>query len=255
MGMIKKYIRIICLLILCSIVLNGCIPKAYSKKEEKEKINQAVKLAQEYFKDTSSSARVKKSTFHIETAMKDDDYKMYITDWVGGDYLDGGSEHILVNTETREIYTSKHWNILSDYGSKRIEEHYGLGKPDIRVEIYGHKELPYCIDDNSFGNIEINNKFPAKAVLDKEYVNSIFDGTEYNITYKVIADEKVNIDVFKDKKYDALGENVDVMVLKYPSELFDEYFTKGSGIDNRQAIEVFDSTATAEPIKTPEHGF
>ncbi len=84
-------------------LLCGCFPKGYTDKEEKDQLAHAIALARIYQEKYAPSARLKENTFHVYDAMPEGDHKLYLTDWVYGDYADGGAYKMYINTGSNKV--------------------------------------------------------------------------------------------------------------------------------------------------------
>lgn len=203
-------------------LLGGCFAKGYTADEEKSQLSRAMVIAREYQGKYAPDARLKENTFHVYDSMKEGDHKLYLTDWVYGNYLDGGEYNMYVNTNTGEIYSDKGWASIESYGGRLAGDLYGLDDNKMIVDVWGSAELPFRTDDDSFGMITLSNMLSATVTLDEAYIRRVIFGQSYRLTYHIYVSKDVNMDLFRTLDITPLGNNVSISVRQYSDDAFSD---------------------------------
>lgn len=132
------------MLCFCSCFLMGCPSPADESKEAKEHVKQAIPMAEEALKQAYPNAILDSKSFHGVSGIKTGpDHGL--TDWVEGEYKDGGKEDILINVKTQEIYTTDGQITVSGYAMKRAYELYNANSGNMDGSVEFSFEAPYCM--------------------------------------------------------------------------------------------------------------
>lgn len=213
-----KPVLLIVLLIIVSMIC-GCFQKSYTSKEEKDQLAHAIALARIYQKNNAPSIILNEVAFRVQDTLGPE-AKLCLTDWVKGEYKDGGRYYMLINTATNEIYSDKDWLDARFYGRQLAEKLYGLSEGDMVVDVFGSRDLPERRDDPSFGERAVVNMLPIGSGENKQVIEDVFFGDDYKISFRITVNENVDMEPFKTLDSKALGKNVRVHVYKYPDEIF-----------------------------------
>ena len=234
----KSKVWSILVLMIAASMLSACFPKAYTNKEEKEQLAHAIAIARVYQEKYAPSARFDEQTFHVYDSMPENDRKLYLTDWVYGEYKDGGKYNVYINTTENKIYSDKEWNKVQVYGQKLAEQLYGLDEKQMTVDVWGYTELPFCKDDASFGMLTLTKMISATDKVSKSYVRDLLQSDEYRFTYRIDVNESVNIDMFKKFDYTPLGKNVRLSVRRYSDDAFAnrKYYPEKRSVADKEGL-------------------
>ena len=252
--MMKKIkMTVIIMLMIAACMMTSCFPKAYTVKEEKDQLARAIAIARDYQEKYAAPARLKENTFRVYDAMPEDEQKLYLTDWVTGEYLDGGEYSMYINTESKEVYSDKGWTAVQAYGQSLVGQLYGLEEKEMIVTVWGYTKLPFRRDDASFGMVTLSNMLPAADRIDESYVSDILEADSYHFTYHIGVGEGVAIDQFKKRDFTLLGKNVSLRVRRYSDAAFanTKAHPGGTGIDDREGLldeYISDEDSTAEDV-------
>lgn len=131
--------------------LTGCPSPADESKEAEGHVKQALPIVEEALNQAYPDAVLDRKSFHGVSGIEiGPDHGL--TDWVEGQYKDGGIEDVLINVKTRKIYTTEDQVAVSIYAMKRA---YGLYNAD-SGNMYGSVEFdfeaPYCSESDKYGN-------------------------------------------------------------------------------------------------------
>lgn len=209
-------------LVLTVSLLSGCFPKAYTSKEEKEQLAHAIAIARVYQKKYAPSITLKEDKFHVYDAMREGEPKLCLTDWVYGEYTDGGKYELYINTDANKLYSDKEWSKIESYGTKLATQLYGISESEMLADIWGSTELPFCEKDEAFGMLTLSNMLPATDTVDKEYVKNVLFDERYHKTYRIYVGEDVDMDIFKKTDKTPLGNNVSLSVRQYSDVAFSD---------------------------------
>ena len=219
-------------------MLCGCLQKAYTSKEEKDQLAHAVAIARVYQKNHAPSIILNENSFRVQDIMGPEGAKLSLTDWVKGPYKDNGQYYMLINTATNEIYSDKEWIDVGSYGRQLAEKLYGLGENEMIVDVFGSRDLPERTDDPSYGERAVVNMLPIGSSEDKQIIEDVFFGEDYKISYKMIVNEKADMDMFRTLDKEALGKSVKVHVYQFSDEIFDQmkYDPDKRNLDNKEGL-------------------
>ena len=240
----KPHIISIIMFGLCSCFLMGCPSPADQSGEAEEHVAQALPMAEEALKRVYPDAMLDKKSLHGVSGIKTGpDHGL--TDWVEGHYRDGGTEDILINVKSQEIYTTSEWNKVSSYAMKRVHELYDTEAGDMEGSVGFSFEAPYCSDSDEYGNILISDMLPIDAEVDDGFIDELLNGQEYHKTYYLFVDEDFDMSIFRETDHSPLGNNVRVYVEQYGREYLKRKDTPGfepePGTD--EPIAIYDSEA------------
>ncbi|WP_155831923.1 hypothetical protein [Butyrivibrio sp. WCD2001] len=196
----------------------GCPSPKDESKQAKKHVKEAIPIAEEAVKKVYPDAIIKGNTFYgISGTQVGPDH--LVTDWVRGEYLDGGKEEIMINVLTKDIYVTSEWNKISSYGMKAARDLFGLDSANTDGYIYGYKEEPYCADDpDKYGNLEIWNMLPLGTVVSDDFARDLLNNEEYSFLYEIVVNEDVDMKIFEDTDYTSLGSNVHLKVEQFDNE-------------------------------------
>ncbi|SFG10134.1 hypothetical protein SAMN05216356_101256 [Oribacterium sp. WCC10] len=187
-------------------------------------------------------ALIKADTFYgISGVNTGPDHLM--TDWVEGTYLNGGTENILINVITSDIYVTSEWSEVNSYGMKYVRALYNLDSTNLNGTVYGYIEKPYCIDDpDKYGNLKICNMLALGTMANEDFARDLFKNEDYSFLYELVVNEDVDMNIFEETDYSSLGSNVHIQVKQYDNEYFRHmdtpYYTDSQ---DDKPIAVFDS--------------
>ena len=167
-----------------------------------------------------------------------------LTDWVEGEYRDGGAEDILINVITQEIYTTSEKGKVNSYGVDLACELYKTDPMSIEGSVGYSFEVPYCCNDiDKYGNMVIYDMLPIDVVADDDFIADFLNDPDYHKTYYFTVDEEFDMSVFEDADISPLGKNVSVHAEQYSREYLKRRYTPGfepePGTD--EPIAVYDS--------------
>ena len=213
----KQKIRIAALLLLCTCIC-GCMPTAYDAEEKTSETQQGIALAQEWLDQNQPNATIIKSSFETSDVRNDSSPKLQLTDWVIGEYKNGGRQKIAVNLKTNEIYTSEEVWTLTGRSQDLIGDLCGLDANTYTSEVNISKEVPSIAGDDSYPPITLYGMLPAGDVVDDAYIEDFRAKGEYLICYLVWVKDDVDASLFEGKDYSALGSNAYFQVTKEGGE-------------------------------------
>ena len=236
-----KIISIILMICLFCCFLTGCPSPADESKEAEEHVKQVLPMAEEALKQAYPNAILDKKSFHGISGIKmGPDHG--VTDWVEGQYKNGGVKDILINVKTREIYTTEDEIKVSMYAMKRAHELYNTDAGNMEGSVGFDFEAPYC-SDGKYGDFQILNMLPIDSVVDDKFIDELLDGSKYHKTYYLLVDEDFDMSIFEETDHSPLGNNVRVYVEQYDKEYLKGMnapgFTPEAGTDEPRAV--FDS--------------
>lgn len=246
---------IILMLAMAVSMMCACFQKAYTAKEEKDQLAHAIAIARVYQKNNAPSIILNENSFNVQEIMGPEGAKLSLTDWVKGPYKDNGQYYMLINTATDEIYSDKDWISVRSYGRQLAEKLYGLGEDEMIVDVFGSRNLPERKDDDSFGERAVVNMLPIGSSEDKQYIEDVFFGDDYKISYRIIVTEKADMDMFRTLDTNALGKDAGIHVYQYPDEVFDgmKYDPDKRVIDNKEdLIAEYDSSKKGSAQDDPD---
>ena len=236
-----KIISMIMMLCFFCCFLAGCPSPADETKEAEEHIKQALPMAEEALAQAYPDAILDKESFHGVSGIKNGpDHGL--TDWVEGQYKNGGIKDILINVKTREIYTTEDEIKVSMYAMKRAHELYNTDAGSMEGSVGFDFEAPYC-SDGKYGNFQIWNMLPIDSVVDDNFIDELLDGSKYHKTYHLLVDEDFDMSIFEETDYSMLGNNIRVYIEQYDKEYLKRMNTPGFTPDpgKENPISVFDS--------------
>ena len=201
-------------------MLCGCYSKAYTDKEEKDQISEAIAAARQYSDENNSSITLKENTFTVMDHIPDGEHLLHLSDWVKGEYTDSGRFRMMVNTRTGDIYSDRDWISVGTYGEKLLTDLYGLDEDSMCAAIGGTLELPLDAGDPGAGNMTIVDMMPIGSGDDEQAVRDVFFGGVYDVTYYIVVNEDVDMEMFRELDTDTLGANARVIVSKYSADVY-----------------------------------
>ena len=221
-----KMILIMLALCLYCCFLTGCPSPVDESKEAEDHVELAIPMAEEALKRTYPFATIVKKSFHGVSGIKiGPDHGL--TDWVEGQYKNGGLEDILINVKTQEIYTTNDRFSVNHYAMKRAIELYNADSVYMDGSVEFSFEAPYCSDSDKYGNILISNMLPIDTVANEDFVYEMLDNAEYHKTYHLLVNEDFDMNIFKETDYSPLGNNVRLYVEQYSDEYLKRKDTPG----------------------------
>lgn len=240
-----KRITALIVLVICICMLGGCFQKGYDTAEEDKNVELALELAKKAIKENHPSAVLSESNFRAVDVKPPNSPVLHLSDWVTGEYKDSGKWDILINVKTKEVYTSREWNKVNHYGKQLAYKLYGLDEGDMQVEVYGTLEKPYVADKPEYGSISITDMLPAEAAVTDAYVKDLLARGEYHLTYRLIVNDRVDMNLFKQTDFSSLGKNVRISVEQYPKADVDRMYTPGKNnkLETKQPLATYDSNA------------
>lgn len=239
----ERSVSSIVLICCLSCFLVGCPSPGDESKQAEQHVSQVVSIAEEEVTKIYPDAMIKADTFYgISGVHTGPDHLM--TDWVEGEYQNGGKEEILINVLTKDIYVTSEWNKISSYGLKNVRDLYGLDDTNMDGFVSGCIEKPYCIDDpDKYGNLEIWNMLPLGAAVNDDLAGDLLKNDDYSFLYELTVNEDVDMKIFEETDHSSLGRNVHIQVKQYDNEYFKHidtpYFNSDPGTD--EPIAVYDS--------------
>ncbi len=236
----KRKIRTLTIILLATAagLLGGCFAKGYTAEEEKAQLSRAIMIAREYQGKYAPDGRLKENTFHVYDSMKEGDHKLYLTDWVYGNYLDGGEYNMYVNTNTNMIYSDREWISVASYCRRLAGDLYGLDEDKMTVDVWGSAEVPFCEDDAAFGMLTLSNMLPATDTVDEAYLRDLMAKDDYRFSYSIDVSEDVDMDMFRTLDTKPLGRNVSIRVRQFSDEVFDDrkFHPEKRSIANKEGL-------------------
>jgi hypothetical protein len=243
MGRTKKTFSCLVLICFLSCFLFGCPSPGDESKQAEQHVSLAISMAEVEVPKIYPNAMIKTNTFYgISGAQTGPDHLM--TDWVKGEYQDGGEEEIMVNVLTKDIFVTSEWHKISSYGLKSVKGLYGLDDTNMDGSVHGYIEKPYCIDDpDKYGNLKMWNMLPLGTVVNDDYAEDLLKDEKYSFLYELEVNEDVDMKIFVETDYSSLGRNVHIQVNQYDNEFFKHRDTPyhNADSDTDKPIATFDS--------------
>ena len=237
-----RSVRFIACLLCAALFLMGCPSPRDESKQAEEHVKQAITMAEEAVKWVYPNAIIKTETFSgVSGIQVGPDHGM--TDWVRGQYLNGGQEKILINVLTKEIYVTSEFYKIRSYGMKAAKDLYRLDESKMVGSLSVYKEEPYCSEDpDKYGNLEVGGMLLLGTVVNDDFARELLNNKDYTVRYKLVVNEDVDMNIFKETDRSSLGRNVQIKVTQYDNEFFRNY-TLGRNADpeSHAPIAVYDS--------------
>lgn len=199
-------------------LLCGCMPTDYDASEKNSETDRGIAIAKEWLAQNEPDAMIIESSFETSDVRNDSSPKLRLTDWVIGEYKNGGRQEIAVNLKTNEIYTSEEVWTLTGRSQDLIEDLCGLDANTYTSEVNISKEVPSIAGDDSYPPITLYDMLPAGDVVDDAYIEDFRAKGEYLICYLVWVKDDVDASLFEGKDYSVLGSNAYFQVTKEGDE-------------------------------------
>lgn len=208
--------------VMSAICFCSCFPKGYTNDEQKAQVKQAIKIAGDYQKKYAPNGRLKENTFHAYDVMREGEHELKLTDWVYGEYLDGGKYNMYVNTATGEVYSDKEWDAVKSFGSKQAEKLYGLDEDEMTVDVWFSTKLPFVKGDDAFGMLSLSNMLPATDKVDDDYIRALLENDDYSFTYHICVGKDADMEMFRTLDTKPLGKNAGISVRQFSDKAFSD---------------------------------
>lgn len=244
----KKSISCLVLIFIMSMFLTACPSPADESKEAEQHVKEALSIAEEEVTKIYPNAVIKANSFYgISGAQTGPDHLM--TDWVKGEYLDGGKEEILINVLTKDIFVTSEWDKISSHGMDSARELYGIEVMDMDGMVSGYMKKPYCVEDpDKYGELEIWNKLPLGTEVNDDLAADLMKNEDFYFLYELEVNENVDMSVFEERDHSSLGRNVRIQVKQYDNEYFrlKDMLNNNSDSESDKVIASYDSKMSVE---------
>lgn len=176
----KKIVVSVMISVLCLLVLTGCIPNGYTRKEKNAFLKDAKQMASAYLESTYSGAKVK----YIDAVISIDNMEYVLTEFASGQFdWQGQPYNFVIDTETGEVYTSVHFEEIKERLSEEVLLDLGIVSREAAVLNCRVRYLQGGspgIGQINWGWVDTANVFPEGKTVEELLLKILTDERAYS---------------------------------------------------------------------------